>query len=93
MDLTALPFDAAAMLARLKPWILCESPTHDAAAVNRMMDLAAWELVSSGASIERIPGRMGFGDCLRALPSPPRGHAGHSYHGPSRYGSPNRHSC
>jgi len=66
MDLTALPFDAADMLARLKPWILCESPTHDAPAVNRMMDLAAWELISSGASVERIPGRMGFGDCIRA---------------------------
>lgn len=66
MDLTALPFDAQDMLARLKPWILCESPTHDAAAVNRMMDLAAWELSSSGASVERIPGRMGYGDCIRA---------------------------
>jgi glutamate carboxypeptidase len=77
MDLTALPFDAADMLARLKPWILCESPTHDATAVNRMMDLAAWELVSSGASVERIPGRMGFGDCLRArFPHPRAGTPG-----------------
>ncbi|HEX3984686.1 MAG TPA: M20/M25/M40 family metallo-hydrolase, partial [Acidisoma sp.] len=66
MQLTALPFDSTDMLRRLKPWILCESPTHDAAAVNRMMDLAAWELAGSGATIERIPGRMGFGDCIRA---------------------------
>lgn len=77
MDLTALPFDATDMLARLKPWILCESPTHDAAAVNRMMDLAAWELVAAGAAIERIPGRMGYGDCLRArFPHPKSGMPG-----------------
>ena len=39
-----LPFDADAMLAGLKPWIECESPTFDAAAVNRMMSLAAYDL-------------------------------------------------
>ncbi|GAB0115943.1 M20/M25/M40 family metallo-hydrolase [Acidisoma sp. 7E03] len=77
MDLTALPFDAHEMLARLRPWILCESPTHDVAAVNRMMDLAAWEVAASGAAIERIPGRMGFGDCLRArFPHPKAGGPG-----------------
>lgn len=77
MDLSRLPFDSTDMLRRLKPWVLCESPTHDPAAVGRMMDLAAWELVSSGASVERIPGRMGFGDCLRArFPHPLAGTPG-----------------
>ncbi len=66
MDLSALPFDADAMLAGLRPWVECESPTFDAAAVNRMMDLASRALVLAGARIERIPGRMGFGDCVRA---------------------------
>lgn len=61
-----LPFDAEAILAGLRPWVECESPTFDAAAVNRMMDLAARELALLGARIERIPGRMGFGDCVRA---------------------------
>jgi glutamate carboxypeptidase len=61
-----LPFDAEAMLAGLRPWIECESPTWDAAAVNRMMDLASRDLALMGATIERIPGRMGFGDCVRA---------------------------
>ncbi len=65
MDPLKLPFDADTMLAGLRPWIECESPTYDAAAVNRMMDLAAYDLAGI-ASIERIPGRMGFGGSLRA---------------------------
>jgi len=61
-----LPFDAEAILAGLRPWVECESPTFDAAAVNRMMDLAGRELALLGARVERMPGRMGFGDCVRA---------------------------
>jgi glutamate carboxypeptidase len=61
-----LPFDADEILAGLRPWVECESPTFDTAAVNRMMELAARELALLGARIERIPGRMGFGDCIRA---------------------------
>jgi glutamate carboxypeptidase len=44
----------------------CESPTFEAARVNAMMDIAARECALSGATIERIAGRMGFGDCVRA---------------------------
>ncbi len=66
MDVNALPFDADAMLEGLRPWIECESPTWDAAAVNRMMGLAARDLAIMGARIEQIPGRLGFGDCVRA---------------------------
>ena len=66
MDPTQLPFDADDMLAALRPWVECESPTHDAAAVNRMMDLATRDLALMGARVERIPGRMGYGDCVRA---------------------------
>jgi glutamate carboxypeptidase len=77
MNLTNLPFDADAMLDGLRPWIECESPTFDAAAVNRMMDLAERDLGRIGARIERIPGRMGFGDCVRALlPHPRAGESG-----------------
>jgi len=50
----------------LRPWIECESPTYDAASVNRMMDIASRALVLAGARIERVAGRMGFGDCVRA---------------------------
>jgi glutamate carboxypeptidase len=72
MNPTNLPFDTDAMLAGLRPWIECESPTYDAAAVNRMMDLAARDLALMGARIERIPGRTGFGDCVRARFPHPR---------------------
>jgi glutamate carboxypeptidase len=61
-----LPFDAEEMLAGLRAWVECESPTHDAAAVNRMMAMAARHLALMGATVETIPGRMGFGDCVRA---------------------------
>jgi glutamate carboxypeptidase len=61
-----LPFDADAMLDGLRNWVECESPTYDVAAVNRMMDIASRELVIAGARIERVSGRMGFGDCVRA---------------------------
>lgn len=61
-----LPFDTEEMLAGLRTWVECESPTHDAAAVNRMMSLAARHLALMGATVETIPGRMGFGDCVRA---------------------------
>ncbi|MBU8545158.1 MULTISPECIES: M20/M25/M40 family metallo-hydrolase [Roseomonadaceae] len=61
-----LPFEMEAMLEGLRPWVECESPTFDAAAVNRMMDLAGRDLALLGARVERIAGRMGFGDCVRA---------------------------
>ncbi|MCR0982277.1 M20/M25/M40 family metallo-hydrolase [Roseomonas populi] len=70
-----LPFDAEAILGRLRPWVECESPTFDAAAVNRMMDLAARDLAMLGARTERIAGRMGFGDCVRARFPHPDGDA------------------
>jgi glutamate carboxypeptidase len=77
MDPNALPFDADLMLAALRPWVECESPTFDKPAVDRMMDLAARDLALMGARIERIPGRMGFGDCVRAtLPHPKAGQPG-----------------
>lgn len=77
MNPNALPLDADAMLASLRPWIECESPTHDAAAVNRMMALAARDLAVAGASVEIIPGRMGLGDCVRArFPHPRRDEPG-----------------
>ncbi len=77
MDINALPFHADEMLKGLKTWVECESPTWDAAAVNRMMDLASRDLAIMGARIERIPGRMGLGDSVRArFPHPNEGEPG-----------------
>jgi glutamate carboxypeptidase len=66
MDISALPFDVDDMLRGLRPWVECESPTFDTPAVNRMMDLVSHDLAMMGARVERIPGRMGRGDCVRA---------------------------
>ena len=72
-----LPFDANTMLDGLRAWVECESPTYDAASVNRMMDLVTRELIVAGARTERVAGRMGFGDCVRAtFPHPRSGEAG-----------------
>lgn len=66
MNFQELPFDTEEMLAGLRPWVECESPTFDASAVNRMMDLASESLAEAGATLKRFPGRGGFGDCVRA---------------------------
>ncbi len=77
MNPTHLPFDSETMLAGLRAWVECESPTWNAAAVNRMLDLAAREMAIMGASIERITGRQGFGGCVRAkFPHPRHGEPG-----------------
>jgi len=77
MDPNALSLDTEALLAGLRPWIECESPTFDTAAVNRMMDLAAADTAAAGAAITRIPGPEGLGDCvLGEFPHPRRGEPG-----------------
>ncbi len=55
-----------ALLDELLGWVRLETPTTDAAAVNRLMDVAAAELAGAGAALTRIPGRDGFADNLIA---------------------------
>ncbi|MGJ5177065.1 M20/M25/M40 family metallo-hydrolase [Bradyrhizobium oligotrophicum] len=77
MNPAALPFDTEAMLQGLRGWVECESPTWDAVAVERMLDLAARDMAISGATIERIAGRQGFAGCVRArFPHPKQGEPG-----------------
>ena len=77
VDVSHLPFDADLMLAGLRRWVECESPTFAPHAVNAMMDLAAGDLIAAGAEVERIPGPAGLGDCVRAaFPHPRRGGPG-----------------
>jgi glutamate carboxypeptidase len=66
MNLHELPLDAEELLSGLRPRVECESPTWDASAVNRAMDVASEDFAEAGALIDRIPGRLGFGDCVRA---------------------------
>ncbi len=62
------PFDLNPrdILAGIREWVEIESPTTEPAAVNRMMDLVQRQMEEIGAQVERIPGRDGFGDHLRA---------------------------
>ena len=94
MNPTDLPFDSEAMLAGLRAWVECESPTWDAAAVEphaRSSPRAKWR--SWARAIERIAGRQGFGGCVRAkLPASEARRARHPDRRPSRYGSSPRHA-
>ena len=77
MILSKLPFDADRMLAGLRRWVECESPTFEPHAVNAMMDLASADLAAAGAEVRRIAGPPGFGDCvLASFPHPRRGEKG-----------------
>src|SRR4030081_1294520 len=77
MNPANLPFDSEAMLQGLRTWVECESPTWDAGAVERMLELAARDMAIMGASIERIAGRQGFAGCVGArFPHPKAGEPG-----------------
>lgn len=52
------------LLDGIRRWVEIESQTADVAGVNRMMDDAEAIFRDAGASVERIPGRDGYGDCL-----------------------------
>ena len=59
-------FDTAAMLAEIRGWVEIESPTTVPAAVNRMVDHVEQSYAGTGAHLERIAGRDGYGDHLIA---------------------------
>ncbi len=58
--------DGEEILAGVKRWIEIESPSHDAVAVNRMVSEVETTMQEVGTLTERIPGRDGFGDILKA---------------------------
>jgi glutamate carboxypeptidase len=58
--------DPEEILAGIRRWVEMESPSHDAAAVNRLVDMVEGDLRRIGARIARTPGRDGFGDVLDA---------------------------
>ena len=51
-------------VAGISAWLAVESPTHDPAGVNRMMDLVADEAAAAAIPRERVPGRDGLGGSL-----------------------------
>ncbi|WP_088347626.1 MULTISPECIES: M20/M25/M40 family metallo-hydrolase [Rhodomicrobium] len=77
MDVTQLAFNTETMLAGLRRWVESESPTYDAAAVSRMVGVAAADLWDMGALVEPLPAPPGLGACARAaFPHPRAGEPG-----------------
>ncbi len=52
------------LLAELRAWVEMETPTTDAAAVNRLLDRCQADLAAAGGAPTRLPGRDGYGDTL-----------------------------
>ena len=58
--------DPEEILAGIRRWVEMESPSHDAVAVNKLVDMVEGDLRRIGAKLKRTPGRDGFGDVLDA---------------------------
>ncbi len=58
--------DAEEILDGVLQWVCIESPSHDAAAVDRMADRVQHDMGSIGAHVERIPRIDGFVDVVKA---------------------------
>ena len=56
--------DADEILDGILEWVRIESPSHDADAVNRMVDHVESSMRPLTSRVERTPGRDGFGDIL-----------------------------
>jgi glutamate carboxypeptidase len=59
-------FDGEEILAGIRRWVEIETPSHDGAAVNRLVDVVESDLARIGARTIRTPGRDGYGDILEA---------------------------
>jgi glutamate carboxypeptidase len=63
---------ASQSLDELSSWIRTESPTHDRAGVNLMMDLVVASVADAPITVERIAGEQGLGDALILRAGPQR---------------------
>jgi glutamate carboxypeptidase len=70
------PIDRDAILADIEAISAIESPTSDAAGVNRVLDVIAGWFSGTGAAIERFAIDDRFGDMLRVRCNPERSEAG-----------------
>ena len=62
--------DADEVLGGIVEWVSIESPSHDAGAVNKVVDHVEGQFRDLGLKLERIPGRDGFGDILKCKTPP-----------------------
>lgn len=63
-------------LDTLLTWIRTESPTHDVAGVNMMMDLVVAQMADAPVAVERVKGEQGLGDALILRAGPRTGEPG-----------------
>jgi glutamate carboxypeptidase len=56
--------DAEEILAGIREWVEVETPSHDGAAVNKLVNVVEGQLRKVGQKTERVPGAEGFGDVL-----------------------------
>lgn len=69
-------FDEADLVRGVSDWVAVESPTSDAAGVDRVMDLVAEEASGASVAVERIPGRDGLGGSVLLRAGPETGAPG-----------------
>ncbi len=65
--------DLGAFLSELRLWVEMETPSHDAAAVNRLVDHVEGYAKTAGLEIERRAGTLSFGDILIVRTPRPEG--------------------
>ena len=58
--------NADEILDGIRSWVEIETPSTDGEAVNVLVSKVAGDLAALGATVERIPGRDGYGDHIRA---------------------------
>ena len=58
--------DPAEILQGIQSWVEIETPSTDAGAVNILVEKVCRDLAAVGAQVERVPGRDGKGDHIRA---------------------------
>jgi glutamate carboxypeptidase len=56
--------DLPGIIEGIQRWVETESPTRNAAAVNRMIDVVQSDVIGLPLATERIPGRQGLADSL-----------------------------
>lgn len=63
-SISAADIDDKALLQELVAWVEIETPSHDANAVNRLVDRVEARAKSASLDVQRLPGMLGLGDIL-----------------------------
>jgi glutamate carboxypeptidase len=71
--ISAADIDDTALLEELMRWVEIETPSHDAQAVNRLVDRVEQMAKAARLDVERLPGTLGLGDILTVRSPRPEG--------------------